>query len=414
MKAVVTVCALVLIALGADAGAQEHQHADMQMNASGWQFMQDGVGFLLFNHQGSSRGGTDVRAPNWWMLMADHGVPHNGTFRFNVMVSADPATVTSQGYREILQVGETYQDKALIDHQHPHDFLMQAAAVYTVPVANGYRLTFAGGPVAEPALGPIAFMHRASAAENPVAPLGHHTLDSTHVAMGVLTAAAGKGPVQVESSVFNAREPDEQRWDLMDPGPLDSWSVRGWYRPSPSLAAQVSYGYLTTPEALEEGDVKRTTASLSWQRDGLAMTAAWGHNQKIGGGYHAFLFEATRARPAYSLYTRLERTQVETDVLRTGVHVFQGGRKNAHVVEPGRRDFVEAFTVGATRTLTRTKGWDFAAGADVTGNVLPPSLTPFYGSSPFSAHVFLRVRPPSKHRMTEMTMTNAEAPMSMR
>jgi hypothetical protein len=407
MKVVAAICMHVLGGIARDARGQEHQHGNMSANASGWQFMQDGAAFLMFNHQGSSRGGTELRAPNWWMLMAERGVPHKATLRFNLMVSADPATVTGQGYREILQVGETYQGKALIDHQHPHDFLMQAAAVYTVPVANGYRLTFAGGPVAEPALGPVAFMHRASAAENPVAPLGHHTLDSTHVAMGVLTAAAEKGPIQVETSVFNGREPDEQRWDLMDPGALDSWSVRGWYRPSASIAAQVSYGHLTAPEALEEGDVDRTTASVAWQIDDVAITAAWGHNQKIGGGYHALLFEATRARPRYSLYTRLERTQVETDVLRTGVHVFQGGRKNAHVVEPGRRDFVNGFTFGGTRTLTRTKGWDLAAGADVTADILPPSLTPFYGSSPFSAHVFLRVRPPSAHRMTEMTMTNA-------
>ena len=35
--------------------------------------------------------------------------------------------------------------------------------------------------------------------------------------------------------MFHGAEPDEDRWDLMDPGPLDSWSVRGWYRPSPDM-----------------------------------------------------------------------------------------------------------------------------------------------------------------------------------
>jgi hypothetical protein len=405
MKRITAALLMTLLFAAARAHAQEHQHGAMA-DTGGWQLMQDAVVFVLDNHQGSGRGGDEVRAPNWWMLMAEHPAPHKAAFQFNVMLSADPATVTTQGYRELFQVGETYQGRALIDHQHPHDFLMQAAAIYRLPIANGYRLTLAGGPVAEPALGPVAFMHRASAAENPTAPLGHHTLDSTHVAMGVVTAGVDKGPIQIESSIFNGREPDEQRWDLMDPGALDSWSVRGWYRPAPSLAAQVSFGYLTAPEALEEGDVKRTTASLSWQTaGGIAITGAWGHNAKIGGGYNALLFEATRARPLYSLYTRLERTQVETDVLRTGVHEFQGGRKKAHVVEPGRRDFVNAITIGATRTIRRISDWDLAAGADLTGYIAPPSLTPFYGSSPFSAHVFLRVRPPAKHRMVEMTMS---------
>ena len=34
----------------------------------------------------------------------------------------------------------------------------------------------------EPALGPVPFMHRASAAENPTAPIAHHIFDSTHIA----------------------------------------------------------------------------------------------------------------------------------------------------------------------------------------------------------------------------------------
>ena len=146
------------------------------------------------------------------------------------MLSAEPLTLGRDGYREIFQAGEALDDIAVIDRQHPHDFLMQAAAVWRVPLARGYALTVAGAPVGEPALGPVAFMHRASAAENPTAPLAHHTMDSTHIAMGVVTAGVDRGPWQVETSIFRGREPDDDRWDLMDPGALDSWSVRGWYR----------------------------------------------------------------------------------------------------------------------------------------------------------------------------------------
>ena len=113
-----------------------------------------------------------------------------GTLQFNLMFSLDPATLGNDGYREIFQVGETLNGQPLIDRQHPHEFLMQAAAVWRRPLARGYVLTLAAAPVGEPALGPVAFMHRRSAPENPTAPLCHHTFDSTHIAMGVLTAAS--------------------------------------------------------------------------------------------------------------------------------------------------------------------------------------------------------------------------------
>lgn len=372
--------------------------------------MQDGVAWVMFNDQGSPRGETEVKAPNWWMGMFERRIGR-ATLTFDAMLSLDAATVGAQGYSHIFQVGETYQGNALIDHQHPHDVLMQAAAVWRQPFVGGTTLTLAGAPVGEPALGPVAFMHRSSAVENPMSPLGHHTLDSTHITMGVLTASIEAGAFQVESSVFHGREPDEDRWDLMDPGPLDSWSIRGWWRPSREWNAQVSYGYLTHPDPLEEGDVKRATASLTWHtpREGgsTALTLAWGRNWKLGGTYDAGLAELTRQYHwRGSIYWRAEVTQVEDDVLRTGVHTFQGGRKKAHVVLPGARSVVGAFTLGATKTFWQPRGWDAAFGGQVTGYGVPGPLAPFYGEQPpWSFQMFVRVRPPAMHRMIDVTMT---------
>ena len=146
--------------------------------------MQDANVFVMFNDQGSPRGEREVKAPNWWMGMARKNVG-KGQLTLNLMLSLDPATVGKQGYSHIFQIGESFEGNPLIDHQHPHDFLMQAAAVWRQPLAKGLTLTLAGAPVGEPALGPIAFMHRSSAAENPMSPLGHHTFDSSHIAMGV-------------------------------------------------------------------------------------------------------------------------------------------------------------------------------------------------------------------------------------
>ena len=400
---------VVLQVLASRAYAQDpHAGMDHGATASKWVFMQDGVVFGMVNLQGSPRGEYEFKVPNWWMGMAHRPLAH-GTLTVNLMLSLDPATVGDRGYSHIFQVGETYDGDALIDRQHPHDLLMQLAASWRRPLAKGFTLTLAGAPVGEPALGPVAFMHRSSAAENPMSPLGHHTLDSTHIAMGVLTGAIDNGPWQVESSIFHGGEPDENRWDLMDPGALDSWSVRGWFRPTPEWTFQVSHGFLTHPERLEEGDVRRTTASAGWKVDRAngttSLTLAWGRNEKLGGSYDALLAELTRTFTTRgTVFWRVESTQVETDLLRTGVHVFQGGRKNAHVVESGRRDFVGAVSGGATVTLARPRESDVAAGGMVTGYAVPAALSPFYGTNPFSFQFFVRVRPPAMRRMTDGTM----------
>lgn len=378
--------------------------------AASWHIMQDAVAFFTWNHQGGDRGGTDFGVQNWWMGMAERRAGA-GKIRFNLMLSLDPASLGNDGYRHIFQIGETLDGFPLIDRQHPHDFLMQAAVIWERPLPRGYTLLLAGAPVGEPALGPVAFMHRSSAFENPSAPLAHHTFDSTHIAMGVITGGLRKDRWHAEGSIFHGREPDEQRWDLMDPGPLDSWSVRGWYRPNDEWTTQVSHGFLNEPESLEPGDLRRTTASASWlRRNGSrwsAATFAYGRNDKQGKTYHAALAEATLVFGRTTVYGRLEAVDVETDVLRFGTHSFVGGRK-AHVADDlGRIDTVGALTLGGVRTFLRLANWDFGAGGDVTFYSVPGVLRPTHGDSPVSFHAFFRIRPPAPMgRMVDMVMTS--------
>ena len=240
--------------------ADPHQH--MNMGSDGWMLMQDAIVFAEFNHQGGPRGGSEFVVPNWWMGMASRETS-KGRLTLNAMLSLDPATVGTDGYREIFQAGEALNGEPLIDRQHPHDFFMQLAAIWRTPITDATGFTLAGGPAGEPALGPVAFMHRASAADNPTAPLSHHTFDSTHIAFGVVTAAVDHGPWVVEGSVFNGREPDQHRWN-MDFGPLDSFSGRVWFKPNDEWEFQASRGRLEDPEELEPGDTIRSTLSASW------------------------------------------------------------------------------------------------------------------------------------------------------
>ena len=172
--------------------------------------MQDGVVFLTSNRQGKPRGVTELVSQNWWMGMGSRAVG-NGTFTLRGMLSLEPLTLGGNGYSELFQTGETYRGRPLIDHQHPHDFVMQLAAAWRVPLSTRTGITVSGGPVGEATLGPVAFMHRLSADENPFAPIGHHTFDSTHITKGVIATRVDHGPIAIEGSVFHGGEPNEDR-----------------------------------------------------------------------------------------------------------------------------------------------------------------------------------------------------------
>ncbi len=390
----------------ADGSSPQDQHEHLQMNmATGWQFMQDGVLFAEFDHQGSARGGAQFVAPNWWMGMASRSTSH-GDFTFVSMLSLDPATVGKDGYREIFQAGEALNGRPLIDWQHPHNLFMQLAAVWRLPLNASTGLTLAGGPAGEPALGPVAFMHRASAADNPTAPLSHHTFDSSHIAFGVVTAALDHGPFVLEGSVFNGREPDENRWDF-DFGRLDSVSGRLWFKPTPEWEFQVSTGHLISPEQLEPGNIERTTASASWTQrnasDISSVTVGYGQNDTDHGTRHAVFVEGSRHVGANTLYGRFEGLQVETAILLTDV-VVEGPLADV-------KDPVFAFTAGGVRDVWQVHGFDGGFGADVTFYGVPTSLQSAYGKHPVSFHVFFRLRlpPGSMGRMWNMRMSQPMA-----
>lgn len=395
-----------------DAGATQ-MRMPMPGSDEGWMLMQDGALFAMFNHQGGPRGADEFKVPNWWMGMASRQVGRS-RLTFNAMLSLDPATVGRSGYAEIFQVGEALDGRPLVDRQHPHDLFMQLAAVWRLPIGERTGFTLAGGPAGEPALGPVAFMHRASAADNPFAALSHHTFDSTHIAYGVMTAAVDRGAWVVEGSIFNGREPDENRWDF-DFGRLDSVSARVWYRPADAWEFQASTGHLIHPEALEPGNIQRTTASGSWFRavggDFTAVTAGYGANVTATATRHAAFIEAARQHGRFALFGRAEIVQAETALL-----IADHGA-GSHAIGPSNAP-VRAFTIGAVRDLGVTslwRGFEGGVGAATTFYGVPDALEPSHGSHPISFQIFFRLRPPAGRmgRMWNMRMSQPMAGRAM-
>jgi hypothetical protein len=251
-------------------------------STDGWSATWDSVVFGTFNRQGGSRGETEFRSQNWFMATASRRLGA-GSFGATGMFTAEPLTAPGLGFAEIFQVGEAYQGLQITDHQHPHDLFMQLSASWSVPLGARSNVTASGALVGEAALGPVPFMHRASSAENPMAPLAHHIFDSTHASRSVILGGFDRGIVSVEGSAFHGREPDEDHYDL-DLGAPDSWSARVWLRPTPGWLIQASHGFLEEPEALEPGDQRRTNVSASWSRHRAAgftaITGAFGRNRR--------------------------------------------------------------------------------------------------------------------------------------
>ena len=369
-----------------------------------WMIMAHGNLIAGFDHQGGKRGVNKAESENWFMLMAERDAGP-GRFMLRGMFSAEPWTAPRRGFPELFQTGETFEGRPMIDAQHPHDLFMELAAGYTIKLSEHLALNFYGGPVGEPALGPVAFMHRSSASENPSAPLGHHWQDSTHIAHGVITAGVTAWRFRVEGSAFHGAEPDENRKDIEE-GKLDSWSTRLWFTPAPNWAMQFSYGHLVHPEALEPGNVKRMTASishnLSWGDGNWATSLIWGRNHELHGNSNAYLFESTaNFLDRNYLYTRIELVDkqglLEENIFgRPGLDQFHSTGNGFEIGDRFDEFFrVTAFTLGGVRDVLASPKLRIGIGADVTLYHVPATLEPIYGSNPASFHLFLRIRPGS-------------------
>ena len=146
-----------------------------------WSLMIMGQAFLVDTQQSGPRGADKLYSTNWFMISAQHSLG-KGSVMFQSMLSLEPATITSERYPLLFQTGETAYGKPLVDAQHPHDLIMGFGVHYARPLAENTMLQLYYAPVGDPALGPVAFPHRASAFELPQATLSHHWQDSTHIA----------------------------------------------------------------------------------------------------------------------------------------------------------------------------------------------------------------------------------------
>ena len=347
-----------------------------------WNVMAHGVTFLDYTQSGGPRGAGKADSVNWLMLMEQHSFA-GGTLLFRQMLSAESLTAPHPGFPELFQTGETYHGRPLIDYQHPHNVFAELSMYYSHPISEKLSWLFYGGPSAEPALGPPTYIHRASAAELPRAPLAHHLQDSTHTSFGVITTGLIVDRFKLEGSVFNGREPNEKRYSIQFAA-LDSWSTRLSVAASRNWTAQYSYGRLEHPEALEPGSERRQSASIEYvrpfERGSWATSAVWGrkHKEADDRNLNSYLLESTlNFRARNYVFSRLELVDKDELFPNNPLH-------------PNYR--IGAYTFGGARDLVHNPSWQLALGSDLSFYSKPSALDVTYGKNPVSFQVFLRIR----------------------
>jgi len=338
-----------------------------------WQGMFMGQAFVVDTQQSGPRGGDKFYSPNWFMGSFTHPLG-GGTLAIGSMVSLDPATVTNRSYPLLFQTGETAYGRPLVDAQHPHDLIMSIGLDY-VHMIGSTKLQLYYAPVGDPALGPVAFPHRASAFELPQATLSHHWQDSTHIADNVATVALARGWWRAEASGFYGSEPDENRWNI-DWGPMNSYAGRFSVMPSSNWVFQVSAGRLTRPERQEPGDVVRATASAHYTRGGWSSSLIWGRNHQ-------------------TLSKSNSNSYVAETLVPVGKRDFVTGRielvdKNELEIAGSWR--IQAYTAGMTHDLGTFHHVETGVGANVTAYGIPGGLKAAYGDHPFGVNIYLRLR----------------------
>jgi hypothetical protein len=355
------------------------EHHGLHAMAGDWMLMGHAMLWGITDSQSGPRGADKTFLAGMLMGMARRDFGQSDTVQFRAMLSPDPFMGKS-GYPLLFATGETANGAThLIDRQHPHDLFMELSGTYAHRFGDDESVFLYAGYPGEPALGPAAFMHRASGMDIPDAPITHHWFDSTHITFGVLTAGFVSGDWKIEASQFTGREPDQDRYDFDRPK-FDSTAVRLSWNPTENWSLQGSWGYLKSPEQLEPDlNENRFTASATYVtpfKDGgsFAATLGWGLKDESDGTRLNGLFAEAEYKPAelWTLFTRAEWVQ------------------NSELDALGRKLDASQITVGGIKDWRMADHWKFGVGALYAFDFAPHAV-PSYGGNPHGTMMFVRV-----------------------
>ncbi|HEV8447645.1 MAG TPA: hypothetical protein VGQ44_12525 [Gemmatimonadaceae bacterium] len=372
----------------------------------GWSVMLHGAVFAQYDTQTTIHGGRQFGLVDWEMAHALRAVGP-GVIGVTLGTSLESFVDGPRGYPELLQSGGSYQDSRISNRQHPHPAVMQLSLEYDQPIIRGVAVEAYAAAVGEPAIGPVAFTHRPSAADDPFAPLAHHWEDATHDQNGVVTAGLYTSRVKIEGSAFNARESDAGD-NLPDyaGGRLDSYSARLSVAATDRVVLSAWSGYLFDHDPLDPGTgMQRYGASVLTALRGVnggtwSTALVWGldvhhhgarehvHDPSAVAPLHhlgaSALLETTLELGSKSaVFGRVEQVQKTADDLG-----FLGGDLSQSFT-------IREVTIGVTRDLIAGDRGRIGVGVRAMMARLPESLRLAYGTlTPTGGAVYLTLKPP--------------------
>jgi hypothetical protein len=353
-------------------------------------FMLHGNAFAVETTESGPQGRTDYGGPN--MVMTDIGTSVGDSQYINLdfMGTLERWTQPYAGYPELLQIGESNsQGVPFLDAQHPHSSPIMGLTLsdtirFSEESKNNVKIFFA--PRGESTDGPVAFMHRPTGMVNPDAPLGHHVgQDVGHISSTVLGASLLLGDTRIEASTFNGTEPQPDSVDL-PMGQLNSMAFRIIKDFSPSFTAMISYADARNSEP-NIPDVYRYSGSIyttfnvgnEWKFQNAFIIGST-TNYDFASELTSFCEEYLLRKDKLSFWGRIEVLQRTAAELQIATASSQNDG-----------EWVNALTIGHTRSLIRWSDSEFGIGGSLTLDILPPDFSSAYGgSTPITGRVFVQ------------------------
>ena len=349
----------------------------------GWHIAWHGTAFVQYARTFETRGTYQFGSVNRAMVQAG-GPAAGGVVRFDFMGSAEPLTLTKRGVPQLLQASFHVDGETITDRAHPSPWIMELAGSYERAWGTDGAVSVYAAAIGEPALGPPVYLHRASAAANPVVPLGHHLQDDTHSSYGVVSAGVRWQSLHVEASAFNERQPENANTVFYyDGARLDAYAGRATIAAGAGWSVFGSYGYMPEMTAgHSHGAQHRIGAGAIRTSPAWSFSAVYGANDPVGSDRprRALLFEAEHHSSGGGvLFGRAEFVQ------RTAEELALVGSINA-VQDVGAVQLGYGWNVLARGRVTTRLG------AHATLDVVTPQLEPFYGTgTPLSLGVHAQV-----------------------
>ena len=328
---------------------------------------------------GGKRGDRGFFSNSMLMLMGRKDLG-GGVLGLHFMTSLDPLLNGARGVPNLFQNGFTVHGVDVSDRKDPHNIFAEVAVSYSHPLSKSWAALLYGGPVGEPALGNVMYLHRASGLEIPEAPISHDWFDGSHISFGVATLGlVYRNQWKLEGSAFNNAEPGKNQYGI-GPVALNSASGRLSYNPSRDWSFSASYGYLSS-----DVNEHRLAVSAAYSRelphgDNLSATAYFGQNIVQGStASNGWLAEATYYHAKDAWFARFERVD-KPDLIDV----------------PTGNYTVNKLVFGEVHNFYSRGQLDYGLGAYVGVYSFPSALNAFYGNNPVTFGVFLRIRPGKK------------------